>query len=185
MDKYKRYGVIVWMSIFFGCSSSNSSNPVQDSPVDKHSQITYFVNGVEHDFESDSFCAFKSENTFIINPSTTSSSIEFSFDNTGHFGYLKIDLNTGTATITSKFYTSNGYSAHYFEFNVISIDEVNKRIKGSFSGYLYADPLNLNSEQKFISGNFDIYYYDVVPYYSRLKILAQSMEHHGIGPIHI
>lgn len=168
MDKFKSYVVIFCSLLVVSCSSDSGSDSSEE-PVSKHSQIHYFVNGVEHNFGTDLYCAFKSENTFVINPSTTSSSIEFSFDDTQRFGYLKIDLNTGTAGLTSNFYTLNGYSSHYFGFHVTSIDEVNHRVKGDFSGYIYSDPLDINSEQKFISGDFDVYYYDIVPYFSGLK----------------
>lgn len=169
MNKFKIYFIIICATLALGCSKDSNSNPNDAETLSKNSQINYTVNGVKYTFGSDGYCCFKSENTFIINPSTTSSSIEFSFDTVARFGYFKIDLNTGTSTMTSKFYSSNGFSSHYFDFNISSIDEVHKRVKGNFSGYLYSNPLNINSEQKYVSGDFDIYYYDIVPYVSGLK----------------
>ncbi|MEY2692807.1 MAG: hypothetical protein RIT03_1197 [Bacteroidota bacterium] len=169
MKKYKVLLVFVCLQLVLGCSSDSVSptpDPVDETPVNKTSTISYFVNGLPFFTQNNGVTSFRTENTFVINKNY---GIEFSFDKQGQFGYLKIDLNTGTATATSRFQSATGFSSHYFDFVISSMDEVRHRVKGSFAGYLYADPLNLSSEKKFVSGEFDVYYYDAIPNYSGLK----------------
>ena len=113
--------------------------------------------------ENMALVAKKTESMFSLNVETTLGQVVLSFDETGQFGAVSIDRRTGTSLITSNFYSFYYNSSHYFNFNLQSIDQVKKTVKGSFSGYLYADPLNLNSEKKFVSGVFDVKYEDNVP----------------------
>jgi hypothetical protein len=168
MKTLKSLFVFALMLVVFGCTTDTTTPvpPVDETPVVKTSTISYFVNGVPFVVQSNGVNSYKTENTLVINKDA---GIEFSFDKQGQFGYLKIDLNTGTATVTSKFQSATGFSSHYFDFAVTSMDEINKRIKGTFAGYLYANPLNLNSEKKFVSGEFDVYYLDAIPAFSGLK----------------
>ena len=48
------------------------------------------------------------------------------------------------------------FPANYFHVNIISIDEINNRIKATFQGKLYANQFNLDSESIDIEGDFDI-----------------------------
>ena len=50
------------------------------------------------------------------------------------------------------------YPSNYFNITIISLDEVNKRIKLNFSGKLYLNETNMNSESIDINGNLDIFY---------------------------
>ena len=50
-----------------------------------------------------------------------------------------------------------------------NFDEVNKIVKFTFSGYIYADPLNLASEKKFVSGSFYQKYEELLPVVFGLK----------------
>lgn len=50
------------------------------------------------------------------------------------------------------------YPSNYFDINIISLDEVNKRIKLNFSGKLYLNEADMNSESIEINGNLDILY---------------------------
>lgn len=47
------------------------------------------------------------------------------------------------------------YPDNYFTITISSIDEINKRIKGSFFGKLYLDKLNLDSESTSFEATFD------------------------------
>ena len=84
-----------------------------------------------------------------------------SFDTNGHLGYFELDLVTVAPNLKSKYSSYKNYSSHFFTFKLIAIDDVKRTIKGSFSGYIYADPLDLKSDKKFVSGDFDIPFYGV------------------------
>ncbi len=86
-----------------------------------------------------------------------------SLDKNGRFGNFRIKLRVGPGDLDRTFYSHTDYSSNYFTFNLISIDENTHRIKGSFSGYVYADPFDLNSESKYVNGDFDQNYENIVP----------------------
>ncbi|HMI08176.1 MAG TPA: hypothetical protein VK528_11555 [Flavobacterium sp.] len=56
------------------------------------------------------------------------------------------------------YYSYKNFPSHYFNINIISIDEVNKRIKLTFSGTLFTDELDMNSESVDISGDLNMDY---------------------------
>lgn len=144
---------------FISCSSdSNSAAP----PVNDTFKIA--VNGVDYSGDNNySGITTKTEDTFLIETSSSYGKLSLSFTATGKLGFFTIDRHTGDPSITSLFYTSYFRTADNFTFYLISVDESNKRIKGSYSGYVYANPRNTNSEKKFITGDFDLKYEDNIP----------------------
>jgi len=132
---------------FSNCDSSDSVNSFSTS-----------VNGEA--IGDGNIYVTKVEDDFVIR---TSKIDELSFNKDGTFGKLKLDLETNNPTLTSLFYSYRDYSSHYMNFNLISVDEVHRRVKGSLSGYIFHTPLDLNSEQKFIEINFDYAYVDIIP----------------------
>ncbi|HMI08175.1 MAG TPA: hypothetical protein VK528_11550 [Flavobacterium sp.] len=147
-----------------GCSS-NDDDPVTVPVVETPSVFKMDVNGVEK-YNISSAVVFKTENTILIKLSNTN---RISFDASGQFGFFKLDLDLPSPGQTSLFYSFREFSSNYFDFNLEQIDEVHKRIKGTYSGYLYANEANLNSEIKYVSGYFDLAYRDLVPTVSGLK----------------
>lgn len=87
----------------------------------------------------------------------------FTFDDTGRFGEMYFKFTPLGYNQMMTRYSYPDFSSNYFDFNLISIDEVNKRVKFSFSGKLYQYLDNLDIERNDISGEFDLYYIDNVP----------------------
>jgi hypothetical protein len=54
------------------------------------------------------------------------------------------------------------FPSNYFQISITSIDEVGKRIKGSFQGNLYLNELDLDSESNTFIADFDWKYEDAV-----------------------
>lgn len=161
LNKVKILGLFLIMAFAAGCSS-NDSEQQDDSP----SVFRLFVNGEEQEVP---VYAYKTEDNIVIDLWNH----KMGFDTSGRFAYFNIDLQTGTVSQTSRFYSYREYSSNFFEFSLESIDTQKKRIKGTFSGYLYADPANLNSEQKHVSGSFDVRYYDLAPTITGIKNQAK------------
>lgn len=152
--------------LFFLLILTNSCSTDKDIQLNE-SKFELFVNGkliaTGADIEGN---VFKTENTIEFKgfPNTL-----LSFNSSGQFGFFKLNSYTDVTTpIAKNFYSFRGFSSNYFNFNLESIDEINKKVKGTFSGFLYANPLDLNSEKKFVSGSFDIKYKDVIPGISNL-----------------
>lgn len=156
----KKFLSVVLASVFlmFGSCSSDDNNQTATEPefVPKFEMT---VNGVDSNYAVPRL--FKQENKIFCGL--------FSFDTSGRFGNFFLDLHTGTNTLTSKFYSFVGNSSNYFSMNYEIFDLEHQRIKGTFSGYLYSNPANLNSEKKYVSGSFDLKFDEVIP-----SILGQT-----------
>lgn len=168
MHKIKIISIITIFLLAASCSSDSTTNPNPEPVVPAQSLFTWSINGVQK--SSGSVPAYKTEDNFSVSIGGIGA---LTFDKTGRFGSFDIDLRTGTSTITSKFYSHRDYSSHYFTFNLIALDEVNKRVKGNFSGYIFSNPFNVNLETKFVDGNFDVEYIDLVPSVTGFKNQAK------------
>lgn len=92
---------------------------------------------------------------------------EISFDTSGRFGFCKLVILDGFPSFEKTFYSKPDYSSNYFTFHLDSYDEVNKRVKGYFSGYVYRTSQSL-VESKFVNGTFDLSYDVLIPPVSNL-----------------
>lgn len=160
MNKMMKFVVVLLMLGGISCSSDADSNAQIEPP----SVFTIAVNG--EDFTNEDFntaSITKTEDTILIDLYSNYGQVMLSFNKSGQLGYFNVDRNTGNQHVTSLFYSSYFKTSDNFTFNLISIDEVNKRVKGSYSGYIYSDPRNINSEKKFVTGQFDVKYEDNIP----------------------
>jgi hypothetical protein len=168
--KYIKYITIVVMVALSGCSSdkSNSNSDVNnDVPAEVIHKFSLFVNGVQSNLDGTRFStAYRKEHTIHIGgeyPEDVIFRLQISFDENGHFGKMIYKVQDNSSLPAKYFYTNRNYSSQHFNFIIQQYDQVNRRIKGSFSGYLFIDPENLSSESKFVSGDFDLPIVDMVP----------------------
>lgn len=147
---------LVVVIMLTGCSENNSENIVETPAT----EFAFSVNGtpIEQTFTH----ASKKSHIMHIGTDRDDTPFSISFDEDGHFGkiifrYYEFDGSFKT------FSTFRDFSSNYFNFQLISFDEVNKRVKGNFSGNIYYDPSDLNSEAKYISGSFNLPYEDYIP----------------------
>ena len=100
----------------------------------------------------------RGEDTFVMTadlPNDESLQIEFNkYGNLGEFSYWQE---------FEVFKTYEHYKSNYFTFNLISVNENTRRVKVSFSGTLYADENDLNSDTRQVSGTFDLPYLVTTP----------------------
>lgn len=105
--------------------------------------------------------AQKSENTLFIYATTEDETdIELLFNKFGNLE--RITVATMEPNYTD-YYNYKHFNSNYFDFNLISINENTKRVKVSFSGKLYEESDDLNSESITVSGSFEVNYVDVEP----------------------
>lgn len=106
----------------------------------------------------------------VVAADANGNSIEFTFDKFG---------NLGTASFSPadfelpSFESHQNFSGHYFTFELIEIDETNKTVKASFSGKLYEDEEDLDSDFTEVSGSFWINYIEVAPTVPGLEVSAK------------
>ncbi|MDI9256469.1 hypothetical protein [Flavobacterium sedimenticola] len=135
------------------CSSDSGSGGGGDS-------FTYVYDG--NNVNIIDVTAQKVENSLVVSGTAANGqSIEFNFNKFG-------DLGTVSSFSVSDFdfpdtETYQNFSGHYFTFNLISIDETNKRVHVSFSGNLYEEFDNLNSNSVPVSGEFEVTYIETQP----------------------
>ncbi len=154
--KIAHYFFLLTVILLWGCSSDNNS---EDDSEDLTAEFEYSINGTPMGVTVES--AFKNSPTIHIGNGNINTSFLIDFDESGHFG--KITCTYTDFSGTKRFTSYRNFSSNYFNFQLISYDAVNKRVKGTFQGNVYYDPADLNSEAKFINGSFDLPYVEYVP----------------------
>ena len=103
--------------------------------------------------------AQKSERTMSIYASgSDDSSIEIVFNQFGNLESVTYD----DAEFNS-YYNYQYFKSNYFTFNIVSLNESTNKVKVTYSGTLYSDETNLDSESITISGSFDTEYVNQTP----------------------
>lgn len=81
------------------------------------------------------------------------------FDKHGIFHSAALNSQSdGDGGLSLNYKNYFNFPSNYFNFNLISIDETAKKIKGNFSGKLYLNEFNLDSESKDFEIDFDMEY---------------------------
>lgn len=65
------------------------------------------------------------------------------------------------------------FAKNYFNFNLISYDEVNHTLKANFAGRLYSNAVDFNSAYADVSGSFYLQFADVLPDPNKHQVSAQ------------
>lgn len=105
----------------------------------------------------------------VVAADAQGNSIQFEFDKFGNLG--AVSASPANFELPSV-YSHQYFSGHYFTFNLIEIDETNKTVKASFSGKLYEDNEDLNSDFTEVNGSFWVKYTEVTPSVSGLEVSA-------------
>ena len=151
----------LFLSIFItSCSSDSDSG-------DSSTSNSLTVNGSTVSITSAT--ALRVENSLaIVAYASDGSSMDLSFDKYGNLGevrYFDADFNSKE--------TFQHFKSNYFTFNLISINESQKKVKVSFSGNLYEEKNDLNSASISVNGSFDLPYIEQSPIVSGLGLTCK------------
>lgn len=103
--------------------------------------------------------AQKSEETlFIYASASDGSSIQIGFNKYGNLESVIYDDQN-----FNSFYNYQYFKSNYFDFDLISINESNNSVKISYSGNLYSNENDLESDSVSISGSFNVNYINQTP----------------------
>ena len=139
--------------VLVSCSSNSNSSSSANS-------FSYVYNG--NNIAITNIQAQKSENSLdVAGTAANGQAIEFRFNKFGNLGTASSFSVSDASFPNTQNYMN--YSSHYFTFNLISIDETNKKVHVSFSGPLYQDEYDLTSTSVPVSGEFTVTYTDVTP----------------------
>ena len=141
-----------------GCSNDDSSDShfklnVGGTDIDLNGENTNFSSGGSILRQSDTFYAYAAYGL----GQTAISTFQMKFDINGNLIFISNSIQDeryGTAVYKNYKY----FPSHYFNVDIISLDENSKRIKVAFSGKLYLRETDLDAEAIDISGEFDLNY---------------------------
>jgi hypothetical protein len=159
--KISKHYFLLLLVVFSACSDSNN-NENEEVPVDLTAEIELNLNGEPLDVSSFK-SAYRDVHSICVGAENNNSPLFISFDENGNFGKISYVYNEPLTNVQKRFTSYANFSSNYFNFNLISYDLAHKRVKVSFEGYIFYDPLNLNSESKYISGSFNFPMENYVP----------------------
>ena len=149
-----------------GCSSSDDSN----DPQQVENTFTYNYEGVNIPITS--IQAIKVENTIAVTGLSDQGkafAIEFN-----KFGDLSSANSYSVTDFSFPLSISFAYfKSNYFNFELLEVDEINKRVSVSFSGNLYEDEYDINSTTHTVQGSFNVSYTEQTPQVSGLEVFAK------------
>jgi hypothetical protein len=169
--KYTFYLIGLALFLCIGCSTdAPTPAPTPTPPVSTDPYFHMNVSGTDLSFPLPPLPSFnhvsiqKYGNRFSIGgnyafsyDSNDLSQFNITFDTDAKIVYAN-QSSTSTEYGNYTYNNYQNYPDHYFDVQIISLDETNHRIKGSFSGKLYLNKLNINSESIVFTGDFDMFY---------------------------
>lgn len=160
MKKIKLLSFLFLSILITSCSSDGDSG--DSTPIS-----SFTLNGTNVALTSAT--ALRVENTLaIVAHASDGSSMDLSFDKFGNLG----EIRYFDAEFNSK-ENFQHFKANYFTFNLISINETQKKVQVSFSGNLYEERDDLNSASITVSGSFDLPYTEQTPIVSDLGLTCK------------
>ena len=114
--------------------------------------------------------AQRSEDTFmVIGAGSDGTAIELNFNAFGNMGGIwAYNINAIQQDKRNHYF----FKQHYFDFELIAVDNQLNTVEVAFSGYLYDDEYDTNSSYSYVEGSFKIPYIDVTPIVSGVKVSA-------------
>ena len=152
MTQISRLILFISLIVLSGCSSSDDSGNIVVPNTDSfaYSYDSEIVN-------ISSWQAIKVENRIVVTGSADDGRVfatEFNkFGNLSSANSYSISDFKFPTSISFEYFKSN-----YFNFELVDIDEINKRVSVVFSGNLYEDDYDINSTTHFVEGSFSVGY---------------------------
>ncbi|HEX8563656.1 MAG TPA: DUF6252 family protein [Flavobacterium sp.] len=168
MKKISFLALLFISALTISCSEEENSEP--DNSVDENDYFNYTADGVDVPIES--WTAVRSEHNFeVVGQTAEGGTLYFDFNAMGDLARA-----TSTPPIESDLPWQDSFyefTSHYFDFEIVAIDEVNKIIKVNYSGNLYEEEYDLNSASTMVEGSFNVHYIEVEPIIPGLGVKAQ------------
>lgn len=169
MKTLKTAVLFLFVSLMASCSSDDGE-PVDNgnNPITGDDYFEYTIDGEEQDMTS--WVAQRSENSLAVSATSASGRIvELEFNKWGNVGDVM--------TLGDDFDIPWRHNYHYnrgetFDFELVSIDEQNKKVKVNFSGKVYDEEYDNTSDFSTIEGSFIVTYQEVQPQVAGLGVSA-------------
>lgn len=148
---------VLLIMISFSCSNNSDSATVEldvfefkynDVSLSLTNPSQFYDGGVSRTYDQD-------RGLFTLHLHTTADVlIDIDFDKKGQLVDLTLFYWANNVAITYSPYKN--FTSNYFNFQITDFDDVNNRIKGNFSGKMYRNNLDLNSEFIEVNCNFNL-----------------------------
>jgi hypothetical protein len=149
MKKIKLLSFVFLTALLISCSSDSSGESSVSSALT--------VNG--NNVTLGAVVAQKSEESLLIySTASDGSSIQIGFNKYGNLESVIYDDQN-----FNSFYNYQYFKSNYFDFDLISLNESNNSVKISYSGTLYSNENDLESDSISISGSFNVNYINQTP----------------------
>lgn len=142
------------VSLFVSCSSDNN-NPVEQTTLQQHFDFSYA--GTPHAVNN--MTCVRTENYIEATGYTSDNyAIDIVFNKYGKL------VSASTISTANGLESSFAYNkSQYFTFQMVSLDETNKIVEGTYSGRVYEDEYDFNSAYRTVSGSFKLRYTEASP----------------------
>ncbi|MEP5338397.1 MAG: hypothetical protein ABJL44_06360 [Algibacter sp.] len=170
MKTLKTIVTLFYILIIVSCSSDGSDDSGGLSNNDS------FIYKYENkNINITSWQAVKSENTIAVNGIASSGENFFiTFNQYGNLSDVTILTGEKDEYGFSESYLSFEYfKSNYFNFELLGVDEDNKRVSVKFFGDLYEDGYDIDSETRYVEGSFNVEYSEVTPQIPGLEVSAK------------
>jgi Family of unknown function (DUF6252) len=168
MKTLKNALFVLFVAMAASCSSDDSDPVNNNPPITGEDSFEYTIDGVEQDITE--ITALRSGNNIeVMGTSATGRVVTLNFNKWGNMG----DVYTLSNDFSIPWRTSYHYfKSNYFDFELVSIDEVNKKVKVNFSGKVYDEEYEIDSDFSVIEGSFQVTYTEVTPQVPGLEVSA-------------
>ncbi len=159
MKKLLYFFAFLVIGLAFGCSSDNNTNPDTLSPEAFFMKYTYdgtpVLDGVHYPTWNHLNSAIRNGDKFTVNAGAEEGFqyLDLVFNAHGNLVSVSSSNLHGVSWIYSR-YNYKYVASEHFHFQLESFDETDKTVRGNFSGRLYRDNKDLNSDFVEISGSF-------------------------------
>jgi hypothetical protein len=167
MKTIKFFALLLIFVGFYSCSSDDDGGGGQS--VDQDQYFTYVEDATDYPIEYIS--ALRTENVFELVAEGEGRSIYLNFDKWGQLILASSDNTETFEGRTSQYY----YSQESFNFEIVAIDEAEKIIKVTYSGKLYEDQWDPESDYVQVSGTANVTYIEnnVDPAFANMGVTAK------------
>ncbi|MES2484664.1 MAG: hypothetical protein V4581_01770 [Bacteroidota bacterium] len=158
----------VFFVLIISMLSSCSDDGTGSSGLSGNNYFEYTIDGQPVNVVS--WDAQRSENTMmVIGLAADGTAMELNFNQFGDMGAIwAYNINTVEQNKRNHYF----FKEHYFNFELVAIDYQVRKVQVAFSGDLYNDAYNLESERSHIEGSFLVNFQDVTPIIPGLKVSA-------------
>lgn len=168
MKTLKTAVLFLFVSLLASCSSDDG-DPVDNNPITGDDYFEYTIDGEEQDMTE--WTALRSENTIAVSgTSATGRVVQLQFNKWGDIGDVMTLADDFDIPWRNNYHYNRGET---FDFELVSIDEENKKIKVNFSGKVYDEEYDNSSDFSTIEGSFIVTYQQVQPQVAGLGVSAE------------